>query len=327
MAKTPPFLFDEANPLNSALVSTYPANERDMRDNINSWTDFEHGSESGRHKIPTGNDAARDAITDWEKGSLWISTQGTLPSLQINNGTKATPDWEDVTGITTVGDLIQGVSGGMAARLAIGAAGTVLGSNGTVASWGAKSITTRGDILRGDSSGDEERLAVGAAGEILKSDGTDVAWAKGGRLIQVVNVQDGAVATGTTVLPFDDTIPQITEGDEYMTLVVTPTNSSNILEIEIIAHLSITPSLYLSMALFQDAVAGALAATSTFIDAGQGTISLSLRYRKVAGTTSATTFRLRAGGTGGTTTFNGVAGARRFGGVSMSSINIKEISV
>ena len=93
---SPPFLFDEAAPLNSALVSTYPANERTMRDNINSWTDFEHGSESGRHKIPTGNDAARDAITDWEKGSLWMSSQLSPTVLQMNTGTKASPVWGPV---------------------------------------------------------------------------------------------------------------------------------------------------------------------------------------------------------------------------------------
>ena len=134
---SPPFLFDEANPLNTALVSTYPSNERTFRDNVNSWTDFEHGSESGRHKIPTGNDAARDAITDWETGSLWISTQGTLPSLQVNNGTKATPDWENITGITTVGDLAIGVAAGMATRLAVGASGEILTSNGTIPTWSA----------------------------------------------------------------------------------------------------------------------------------------------------------------------------------------------
>ncbi len=46
-------------------------------------------------------------------------------------------------------------------------------------------------------------------------------------VVQVVNTQDGAVATGTTVLPWDDTIPQNTEGDQYMSLSITPTNASN----------------------------------------------------------------------------------------------------
>ena len=132
---SPPFDLDQTNPLNSALVSTYPANERTFRENVEDWMNFEHGSASGRHKIPTGNDAARDAITDWEANSLWVSTQGTLETLQVNQGTKASPVWVDVTGITTVGDIAIGVSGGQAARLAVGTNGQVLTSNGTNPTW------------------------------------------------------------------------------------------------------------------------------------------------------------------------------------------------
>lgn len=35
-----------------------------------------------------------------------------------------------------------------------------------------------------------------------------------GQVLQVVSYQTGAVATGTTTIPPDDTIPQITEGNE-----------------------------------------------------------------------------------------------------------------
>lgn len=42
-----------------------------------------------------------------------------------------------------------------------------------------------------------------------------------GDVVQVVNTQTGAVSTGTTVIQNDDTIPQIGEGDEYMTLAET----------------------------------------------------------------------------------------------------------
>ena len=41
-----------------------------------------------------------------------------------------------------------------------------------------------------------------------------------GDMVQRVNTQTGAVATGTTLLPNDDTIPQNTEGTEFMTLAV-----------------------------------------------------------------------------------------------------------
>ncbi len=50
-----------------------------------------------------------------------------------------------------------------------------------------------------------------------------------GSVVQAVNTQTGAVGTTTTIMPFDDTIPQITEGSEFMTRAITPTSASNIL--------------------------------------------------------------------------------------------------
>ncbi|BCU95174.1 MAG: hypothetical protein CM15mV8_0180 [Caudoviricetes sp.] len=49
----------------------------------------------------------------------------------------------------------------------------------------------------------------------------EVARKEGGKLLQQVHTQTGAVNTGTTIFPEDDSIPQNTEGDEYMTLSIT----------------------------------------------------------------------------------------------------------
>ena len=57
-------------------------------------------------------------------------------------------------------------------------------------------------------------------------------------VVQIVNVTDGALATGTTVIPQDDTIPQKTEGDEWMTLAITPKASSNKLFIQAVVNMS-----------------------------------------------------------------------------------------
>ncbi len=48
-----------------------------------------------------------------------------------------------------------------------------------------------------------------------------------------VTTQTGTVATGTTVIPADNTIPQITEGVEFMTLAFTPKIATSRLEIEV----------------------------------------------------------------------------------------------
>ncbi len=60
------------------------------------------------------------------------------------------------------------------------------------------------------------------------------ASSSGGKIIQVVNTQDGAVATSTITIPMDDTTPQNTEDDEYMTLTITPNSTSNKLLIEVV---------------------------------------------------------------------------------------------
>lgn len=148
-----------------------------------------------------------------------------------------------------------------------------------------------------------------------------------GDTVQVVNVTDSAVATGTTTMPRDDTIPQNTEGDEYMTLSITPTSTSNKLLIEVEAFVTISAIGSCSMALFQDSTAGALAATNNQIDTATAGGIVTLRYYMTAGTTSSTTFKVRMAPNTGTLTFNGASGSRLYGGVAASSITITEIEV
>ena len=148
------------------------------------------------------------------------------------------------------------------------------------------------------------------------------------KVVQSSFVQDGAVATGTTLIPFDDTIPQITEGDEYLTLSHTPLDAANLLYIFVYvgAANSAAGQNQMTMALFKDAVADALSC-STLRTLGDTLSPNSLNHRIVAGGTSAITFRVRAGlDAAGTTTFNGESGARLFGGVLASSITILEVT-
>jgi len=148
----------------------------------------------------------------------------------------------------------------------------------------------------------------------------------GGGNINQVFFQTGAVATGTTLMVRDDTIPQITEGDEYMTLAITPTSATNKLKIDVvlaITNAATTPSFVAG--LFQDATTNAIAAQhGGGVDANTPVV-ISFTHFMTAGTTSATTFKVRAGCTAsGTTTVNGTAGGRLYGGVMASSITITE---
>lgn len=146
------------------------------------------------------------------------------------------------------------------------------------------------------------------------------------KIVQIVDTQTGAVATGSTVIPFDDTIPQNTEGDEYMTLSIGPTNSKNKLKIDVVAHVyNGFPNTIVTGALFQDSNPDALAA-SIFSDDPTSSGIITFTHYMTAGTTSSTTFKLRLGPPSpNIITFNGYASTRRYGGVYASSITITEI--
>lgn len=150
-----------------------------------------------------------------------------------------------------------------------------------------------------------------------------------GQTVQELRSSSGAVATGTTVVPFDDTIPQITEGDEYLTQAITPSSAVNVLEIE--AQIQVTNSAnqnFMAAMLFQDATADALAVGgSHLVSLASFMIQLEVKHAMIAAGTAATTMRLRAGGDqAGTTTVNGSAGARKFGGVLTSFLQVREIA-
>jgi hypothetical protein len=148
-----------------------------------------------------------------------------------------------------------------------------------------------------------------------------------GALVQEVQSVSGAVATGTTVVPNDDTIPQNTEGDEYLTATITPISATNLLEIEAMVNGSSNVAAASIIALFQDATAGALVAGSCENNVSTFADQLRIRFKKLSGASAATTFNVRAGpSSAGTFTFNGAAAARLFGGVMASFLNIKEIS-
>jgi len=165
-------------------------------------------------------------------------------------------------------------------------------------------------------------IAPNNTAQVLRGDGA-FGWSK---VVQIVNALVVTSTTGTTAIPYDDTIPQNDEGDEYMTLAITPKADANKLKIDVVIHLANGAAGTLCAALFQDDTAGALACGYHYIGNVDNIIEISFTYYMTAGTTSETTFKIRAGAGSGTTTFNGGATARKYGGVLTSSITITEIA-
>lgn len=158
----------------------------------------------------------------------------------------------------------------------------------------------------------------------IQSSAIDYTKVASGFVVQVVSTNFTAQATGTTTVPIDNTIPQITEGTEFMTISITPKSATNILVISICAEYSYSIAANMIHALFQDVTANALAADISYGSSGGAPIVMILNHRMVAGTTSSTTFRVRAGSnSAGTITFNNAL----FGAITRSNITITEYKV
>ncbi len=147
-----------------------------------------------------------------------------------------------------------------------------------------------------------------------------------GITVQVVSVLDGEVSTGSNPIPWDDTIPQNTEGDEYILASITPQSAANMLRIDVSLNLrSSLQGLVTIGALFQDTLVDAINATTVHVPGSTPVAPVLLTHWMEAGTTSATTFKVRAGTDSvSTLTLNGNGGNRYLGGVLYSSIIITE---
>lgn len=149
-----------------------------------------------------------------------------------------------------------------------------------------------------------------------------------GAIVQTAITTYSSVSTGTTIIPKDDTIPQNTEGNEFMSISFNPKSATNKLIIEAVVTISSSVADWLIAALFQDSGANAIAANASYQATATGTHIVKVKHDMVAGTTSSTTFKIRAGGANaGTRTFNGDAGNRLFGAIPKSSISIMEYKV
>lgn len=151
---------------------------------------------------------------------------------------------------------------------------------------------------------------------------------KPGDSVQVARTGSSSVATGTTQIPNDNTIPQNTEGDQYMSQAITPTSAANLLRVEsqgFWANSAAATSVIIA-ALFQDSTANALATTYERSSLQNGAAGVQLDWLMRAGTTSSTTFKVRAGTNSAvTTTFNGENGTGQFNATYNSYIQAEEI--
>lgn len=149
-----------------------------------------------------------------------------------------------------------------------------------------------------------------------------------GKILQRVFVGYTGIGTTANNIPLDNTIPQNSEGKQFMSLSITPTDASNIILVNVQLLAGGNNSNTAVSSLFLDSEVDSRQATSSTVPTAANWVTImNYSYRMVAGTTSSITFKINAGlANAGILTFNGLGGGSYvFGDLPTSSIEIYEL--
>ena len=189
--------------------------------------------------------------------------------------------------------------------------------------------------LTGANLHEPKGVASATVGTVYKADGAGSgSWTTidnnsvpTGFPVQVVATNYTTFLNLSTTIPYDDTVPQNTEGTEIMTVSITPKSTTNKLLVRAVIQCGSVNAAVVLGAHFQDSTASALAAAACGFDGtdNESMATMVIEHWMTAGTTSSTTFKVRVGEETGTSGYiNGANGARKFGGVSTCTLTVTE---
>lgn len=122
-----------------------------------------------------------------------------------------------------------------------------------------------------------------------------------------------SVVTCTDTVPYDNSIPQNSEGTQFLTGSYTPVSASSTLEIEVVAYATPASAQNCAIALFRDTGADAIAAGWTRADSGN-MMMFRVKHHMNSWGTSASTLAARGGAASGNFYINGNSSGTRVGG-------------
>lgn len=160
--------------------------------------------------------------------------------------------------------------------------------------------------------------------------GAALAIAQPGAVLQSVMGTYAANTNIATVIPPDDTIPQIGEGTEIISVSLTPLSATSKFRCRFQGwgSTSLTPGS-ITAAIFKDSVADALTAGVVTNSTTGYLVHIGLEVEFVPGDTAAHTVSVRVGpSSAGNMRLNGtVAGGRLYGGAAAATLVVEEVKV
>lgn len=169
---------------------------------------------------------------------------------------------------------------------------------------------------------------------VLEKIGTDE-WVLTGEFIGTGSiVVDRAYAEYTTnaslgpVIPFDNSIPQIGEGAQILSVAIPPKSTTNRIRVRVQFFFSNSAGAEIGVgAVFLNGATNAVAASAGAMFAANVPGVVVIEYEYVPGTTATQTFTVRAAGGGvNAIGINGSNAARFLGGVARATIVVEELS-
>ena len=317
--------------------------------NINN---ISYGTSTGTRLVSTNASITTGTIPNLTSSTASI-TIGTIPTLTAGTTTSTAANITNGT-IQTLTSSTATITGGTFSGLLNSSTGTFSGAiNSTAGTIGTLNsttgtITNLSTTLAGDFTISQGTGTLGTTGVTAGTYGTSTAIpvisvdAKGrvttvstsaigsaGKVLQVVKSTTSSVVTCGTNIPWDDTIPQNTEGNEVLTVTITP--------------LSATSSLYIKFfctgthsgsggngtmaALFVDSTANAISVFGVQNNGANWQTTISHAASVASSSTTARTYKVRVGSSGGVTFHvNGNnAGTRVFGGAATAILELWEV--
>lgn len=133
----------------------------------------------------------------------------------------------------------------------------------------------------------------------------------------------------STVIPADNTVPQIAEGDQILTGVIVPISANSKIRVRFQGTGSNnTDGGAVIAALFRSGTASAVAAAGQTIHTGGEVEGIVIEHEEAAGSTAARTYSIRVGpGSTGIVHMNGNSGANLFGGVEKCTLVVEEVFI